>query len=481
CFINFFYNSGPPFNIPIIGHSHLIRKLSKKYGGQHKAFESLVEKYGSSILGVKLGRELVVVAYTCDIVKEILTRQEFDGRPDNFFIRLRTMGTRLGITCTDGKLWNEQRSFVMRQLRNVGYGKSRMEDQIQSELKELTHSIEEFEGKPIWPLKDLLPPSVINILWIFTTGKRIPRNDERLAKFLNILARRSKAFDLSGGILTSMPYLRHVAPERTGYNLIRKLNEEFYKFFMEIIEDHLATYSEEKSNDDLIYAYIKEMKLQENKSDSSFNLLQLVMIILDIFIGGSQTTSITIDLAFMITLMRPDLYQKCVKEINEVLGRNETPSYAKRSQMPFIEAMLFEVQRFFHVAPLSGPRRVLRTCELRGYRIPKDTTVLISLKSVHMDPEFWKDPEVFRPERFLDENMKIHNVERLIPFAIGRRKCLGDELAKACIFTFYVGILQKFNLKAVENEYPSMDLLPGMILSPKPYKLIFENKSQEKA
>ncbi|CRK95078.1 CLUMA_CG008556, isoform A [Clunio marinus] len=118
-----------------------------KYGGQHKAFESLVEKYGSSILGVKLGRELVVVAYTCDIVKEILTRQEFDGRPDNFFIRLRTMGTRLGITCTDGKLWNEQRSFVMRHLRNVGYGKSRMEDQIQSELKELTHSIEEFEGE----------------------------------------------------------------------------------------------------------------------------------------------------------------------------------------------------------------------------------------------------------------------------------------------------------------------------------------------
>ncbi|CRL00053.1 CLUMA_CG013340, isoform A [Clunio marinus] len=467
---------GPSFNIPIIGHSHLVRKLSKKYGGQHKAFESLLEKYGGPILGLKLGRELVIVAFTYDIVKEIHTREEFDGRPDNFFLRLRTMGTRLGITCTDGKLWNEQRSFVVRQLRNVGYGKSKMEDQIQSELKELTQLIEDFDGKPVWPMKELLPPSVINILWVFTTGKRIHRNDERLLNFLNLLQKRSKAFDMSGGILTSMPYLRFFAPEKTGYNLIKGLNAEFYKFFMEIIEEHLATYSEEKSNDDLIYAYIKEMKVQKENPDTSFTLLQLVMIILDIFIAGSQTTSTTIDLALMVTLMRPDLHEKCVKEINEVLGRNETPSYALRSQMPFIEAMILEVQRFFHVTPLTGPRRVLKTCELGGYRIPKDSTVLISLRSVHMDPEFWKDPEVFRPERFLDQNMIVKNLDRLIPFGAGRRKCLGDQLAKACIFTFYVGILQKFNLKSVENEFPSLDLLPGIILSPKPYKVIFEKK-----
>lgn len=46
------------------------------------------------MIGLKLGRELVVVAFTYPIVKEIHTRDEFDGRPDNFFLRLRTMGTR---------------------------------------------------------------------------------------------------------------------------------------------------------------------------------------------------------------------------------------------------------------------------------------------------------------------------------------------------------------------------------------------------
>ena len=58
------------------------------------AFEKLSEEYKSPVVGLKLGNELVVVAMTYPIVKDLLTREEFDGRPDTFFLRLRTMGTR---------------------------------------------------------------------------------------------------------------------------------------------------------------------------------------------------------------------------------------------------------------------------------------------------------------------------------------------------------------------------------------------------
>lgn len=351
-----------------------------------------------------------------------------------------------------------------------------MEIQIQDELKELLDVIGKTDGEPLWPGKKILPPSVINILWTFTTGKRIERDNPRLIRFLDLLQKRSKAFDMSGGILSQMPWLRFVAPERTGYSLIQNLNSEFHAFFMEIVKEHLETYSDDKASDDLIYAFIREMKLQDTDLTTTFTLNQLIMIILDIFIAGSQTTSITIDLALMITLMRPDLQEKCQKEIHNALGVDGTPDYTSRTKMPFVEAMLLEVQRFFHIVPISGPRRVLKTCELNGYTIPKNTTVLIGLRSVHMDEEFWKDPEVFRPERFLDESANLKNPERLLPFGAGRRKCLGDQLAKACIFTFYVGILQSFKLKAFENEPPSLDLLPGITLSPKPYKVIFEKR-----
>lgn len=179
----------------------------------------------------------------------------------------------------------------------------------------------------------------------------------------------------------------------------------------------------------------------------------------------------------MMMLIRQDIQNRCHKEIESVLAGNEfTVNYSEKSKMPYIEAVLLEVQRFFHIVPISGPRRALKATTLGGFDIPRNTTILIGLRTVHMDKSFWRDPEVFRPERFLDENNNIVNTERLIPFGLGKRRCLGDQLAKACIFTFFVGILQRFNLKKSENDPPCLKLLPGITLSPQPYKIVFERR-----
>lgn len=85
---------GPRWYLPFVGNSQYLRKLAIKCGGQHKALELMSKTYQSPVIGMKLGRELVIVAFTYPLVKEIFSRDDFDGRPDNFFLRLRTMGTR---------------------------------------------------------------------------------------------------------------------------------------------------------------------------------------------------------------------------------------------------------------------------------------------------------------------------------------------------------------------------------------------------
>lgn len=468
------YPPGPQW-LPFIGNTPFVRKLARASGGQHLAFEALSKQYNSPVIGLKLGREYVVVALQYPAVREVHSKEEFDGRPDNFFLRLRTMGTRLGVTCTDGPFWAEHRNFVVRHLRQAGYGRQPMQLQIQNELNELIGIIRDMDGEPVWP-GSILPTSVINVLWTFTTGSRIPRDDQRLARLLKLLQDRSKAFDMSGGVLSQLPWLRHIAPEWTGYNLLKRFNQELHEFFMIIVERHHQEYHEEKCSDDLIYAFIKEMKDRKDDPSSTFTDLQLTMIILDIFIAGSQTTSITIDLAFMILTMHIDIQKKIHAEIDENLHQDEMPQQNDRTSLPYTEAFLLEVQRFFHIVPVSGPRRALSDCTLGGYQIPKNTTILMGLRTVHMDPGHWGDPECFRPERFLSPDGKIINTERLIPFGLGRRRCLGESLARACMFTFLVGILQKFSLRQPENcsEKPSPKLLPGITLSPKPYKVIFE-------
>lgn len=60
------------------------------------ALEELRERYKSDVIGLKLGREYVVVVFGNDVLNDIFHRDEFQGRPDNFFMRLRTMGKRRG-------------------------------------------------------------------------------------------------------------------------------------------------------------------------------------------------------------------------------------------------------------------------------------------------------------------------------------------------------------------------------------------------
>ncbi|XP_059612681.1 uncharacterized protein LOC132259145 [Phlebotomus argentipes] len=472
---------GPQW-LPFVGNSPQIRREARKLGGLHRVYDQWTKDYSSPVLGMKMGGNFYVVGSSHAIVRDIHMREEFEGRPKNFFMRLRTMGSLRGITCVDGAMWAEHRAFTVKHLRNAGYGRQPMEVLIEEELGDLLTLIEsqgEKEGS-FWPGK-YLPVSVLNVLWTFTAGKRLGREDDRIERLLALLQQRSKAFDMSGGVLSSMPWVRFLAPEWSGYNLIRRFNEELKDLLMEAIERHHETYSEEKSSDDLIYAFIKEMRAQSGHTDSTFTDIQLSMVILDIFIAGSQTTSTTIDLALMMLLINPAIQEKISREISENAQKLHlnTLTAAQHGNFPFTEAYLMEIRRFFNVVPISGPRRATKETLLGGYTIPKNSTILINLHSVHMDEDFWGDPKVFRPERFLTEDGKICNVERLMPFGQGKRRCLGDTLARACIFTFFTGIVQRFKLSTRnEDEKPDVHLLPGITLSPKPYKVFFEKREK---
>ncbi|XP_062550245.1 probable cytochrome P450 305a1 [Armigeres subalbatus] len=469
---------GPQW-LPLIGNTPFVRKLARSSGGQHLAFEALSKQYNSPVIGLKLGGELVVVALQYPAVLEAHSNEVFDGRPDNFFVRLRAMGTRLGMTFTDGPFWTEHRNFIERHLRQAGYGKQTMQMHVQNELVELIDIIKDLKGKPIWP-GSILPTSVINVLWTFTTGSRIPRDDERLIRLLKLLHDRSKAFDMSGGILSQLPWLRYIAPDWTGYNIIKRFNRELREFFMPSIRKHHQEYSDDKCSNDLIYAFIKEMEHRKDDPCSTFTDLQLIMIILDIFIAGSHTTSATVDIAFMILSMRADMQNKILSEIDSNLRHDEIYQQKYRTQLPYTEAFLLETMRLHQIAPLGGPRRALSDCTLGGYRVPKNTTIMMSLRTVHMDQEHWGDPENFRPERFIGPDGKITNTERLIPFGLGRRRCLGESLARSCMFTFFVGILREFRVCPSKNsaDAPTLKLVPGITLSPQPYKLVFEPRSR---
>ena len=135
------------------------------------------------------------------------------------------------------------------------------------------------------------------------------------------------------------------------------------------------------------------------------------------------------------------------------------------------KAVIWETQRLCNVLPFGGTHRNRVDVKLGDYSIPKGTVFKTLMTELHMG-EQWSQPEVFKPDRFIDQNGKLVKSEYFLPFAYGKRKCLGDSLAKSQLFLFLARLVQEFIfLPPSQGTGPSLDYDMGLTLSPKPFKV----------
>ena len=87
--------------------------------------------------------------------------------------------------------------------------------------------------------------------------------------------------------------------------------------------------------------------------------------------------------------------------------------------MPYVRAVLCEVQRIGDIVPLGVPHACTEDVYLRGYHIPKGTHVMTVLYAAHRDPKIWREAYRFNPERFLDSEGNFSEDAHLIPFSMG--------------------------------------------------------------
>lgn len=81
------------------------------------------------------------------------------------------------------------------------------------------------------------------------------------------------------------------------------------------------------------------------------------------------------------------------------------------------------------------------------------------------------DPEVFRPERYLKNNgQNVVTPDYFIPFGFGKRRCMGETLARANIFLFTATLLQNFDFSIDPSFPPNMEWREGITPGPSPYK-----------
>uniref|UniRef100_A0A8C5ZDU9 Cytochrome P450 n=1 Tax=Marmota marmota marmota TaxID=9994 RepID=A0A8C5ZDU9_MARMA len=114
---------------------------------------------------------------------------------------------------------------------------------------------------------------------------------------------------------------------------------------------------------------------------------------------------------------------------------------------------------------------------LQGYIIPKGTLILPNLWSVHRDPTIWEKPEDFYPDRFLDDQGQLLKKEFFIPFGIGKRVCMGEQLAKMELFLMFVSLMQTFTFALPkDSKKPNLTGRFGLTLAPYPFNIIISKR-----
>ena len=206
--------------------------------------------------------------------------------------------------------------------------------------------------------------------------------------------------------------------------------------------------------------------------------LNLLNILLDFFLAGSDTSSITINWAMLYLIQNPNIQTKMRQELISQIGPNKKAKMSDKSLTPFSEAFIHEVQRKGNILPLSVFHSSTKNINIGPYEIPPATIIAPMIGEIMNDPEHFTNPERFDPDRHLKfhENGDIQFTPnpRIIPFGVGKRRCLGEVLARMTLYKFITAIVQKYEIVSGQDE-PIKDAgCVGFSRYPLPYKLIFK-------
>ncbi|KFV61432.1 Cytochrome P450 3A12, partial [Dryobates pubescens] len=268
--------------------------------------------------------------------------------------------------------------------------------------------------------------------------------------------------------------------------LMAKMNFSFFPrsavdFFMRSLAKIKKEREQEphKGRVDFLQLMIESQK-GGNEASHSHKALTDAEVLSQAFIfifAGYEPTSNTLGYLAYELALHPDVQQKVLEEIDRILPNKAPLTYEAVMQTEYLDMALNETLRLF---PIGG--RIERTCkkdvEINGVTIPKGTVVMIPAFTLQRCPEFWPNPEEFRPERFSKENKENIDPYTFLPFGAGPRNCIGMRFALLTLKVAIIALLQHFTFQTCkETQIPLKLNSKGFFTPEKPIVLKFVPRS----
>jgi cytochrome P450 len=276
--------------------------------------------------------------------------------------------------------------------------------------------------------------------------------------------------------------LQHTT-EATQQMLVQELRQPFLVWWFNLsgkTKKHLDLTQNSRT---ILRRLVEERKLSNTKHDDLLDMLlnaryddgsemsesQLVDEILILFAAGHETTSNALTFTTELLARNPEAQLKILEEISKVKSESNDIMYwiknATYTKLVIEESMRLYPPAYF-IDRVNSEEDVYE-----GMILPKGSTLLFSVYEIHRHPNFWKNPEEFNPERFLDENIKFS--KNYYPFGAGPRMCIGNNFAMYEMILAIIALIEQFEI--IEKKDP-IQIKPLITL--KPHNAILEFKKR---
>lgn len=236
----------------------------------------------------------------------------------------------------------------------------------------------------------------------------------------------------------------------------------------EVVDDFLA--NTQVTDSYILTPYIKGKDAFMNRSLVKEEIVEESM---GLMFAGSGTTSTTL-IYLLYALSRPENHQIQQSLREEV--RNASDDLITIKNLPYLNAVIKEAFRLYPTIISTLPRVLDEPLEVESHVLPPGTVVGMQNLVHHRDPDVFPEPEQFSPERWLSSTKDMEAA--LTPFSIGRRSCVGQNLAWLELHLALYLIFSRVELRLSEQMQESdMEMEDRFNVAARGKKLFLEVKS----
>lgn len=187
------------------------------------------------------------------------------------------------------------------------------------------------------------------------------------------------------------------------------------------------------------------------------------------FFAGFETMSTLLCFMGHELACHPDIQQQLYDEIMDIERKsNGAPvTYEIIQNFKYMDMIVSETLRLW--PPVAGTdRQVTKPFVLKGKHgqeilLTTKDSVWFPTYGLHLDSNYWPEPNRFDPERFNDENRKNIRAGTYLPFGYGQRSCIASRFALMVAKTVFYFILRDYEIKKSSKTPDPVILKPNSI------------------